>query len=131
MDSHNFTHVLQVFQLKGLHHIHNVIIPTFNISVEYVFGQWTKWSNCSKECGPGDKTRTRNCIDKAYDDEAKIVSILLNFLYVFITFLFFQNRLWITANVQAGRVFLCVLDPVKSKLVQEMEVGLTGKNRHS
>ena len=92
MDSHNFTHVLQVFQLKGLHHIHNVIIPTFNISVEYVFGQWTKWSNCSKECGPGDKTRTRNCIDKAYDDEAKIVSVILNFLNVFITFLFFSKK---------------------------------------
>ena len=47
------------------------------ISLDYQFGSWTDWSKCSATCGAGKKTRTRDCIDKAYDDEARTIFAFL------------------------------------------------------
>ena len=41
--------------------IHLLLGSVIDKSLFSVYGEWTDWSECSKECGPGTKTRTRTC----------------------------------------------------------------------
>ena len=33
------------------------------VNSETVFGDWTEWSECSTECGDGERQRSRKCLN--------------------------------------------------------------------
>ena len=56
---------LHFFALAKLNNIMKWCFVTCIEPVDGHWGKWTTWGNCSKTCGLGTKTRTRECNDPA------------------------------------------------------------------